>query len=171
VSFCIERHQKKMAEKVQWTVDKFTTDDLALFQEAFQFYAAQVGESADHITLKELPMVLRSVGIPVDFSDEERMKSELSGNIVFPVFLTAAARCYKQRETNQSLTDAFARFDPAGKGSIPTADFKHALTTLGDPFTAEELDGFLKEADSGGNVNYKDYAPKLLASASDSKKL
>jgi len=163
-----------MAAKNQeftFSVEQFTTDQLALFQESFVFYAAQVNKSADHLTHKEVPFVLRSCGILVDSTDEEKIRQEGSNNVNFPNFLTIAARCMTPKTTDESLIECFRRFDPSNKGSIPTAEFKHALTTLGDPFSAEEVDQFVKDADSGGSINYKDYAKRLLVEASDIKKL
>jgi len=88
-----------------------------------------------------------------------------------PAFYAAATLYGKSKVTEETLKNSFKRFDSAGKGSIPCPEFKHALTTLGDVFTAQEVEEFLKEADTGGVINYNEYAKKLLAEATDTKKI
>eukprot|EP01101_Sappina_pedata_P012468 TRINITY_DN858_c0_g1_i1.p2 TRINITY_DN858_c0_g1~~TRINITY_DN858_c0_g1_i1.p2 ORF type:complete len:171 (-),score=103.93 TRINITY_DN858_c0_g1_i1:134-625(-) len=159
-----------MADK-PFSVDDFTTQQLALFKEAFDIFAQQVDKKGDKITFKELPNVLRSCGILVSFSDLDAIAKDLGTTNFFDFsdFLALAARSNKPQMNEEVLVAAFRRFDPSGKGSIPVAEFRHAMGALGDILSNEELDQFIKEADQGGAINYRDYAKRLLIEAADSK--
>jgi len=160
-----------MAEEKPFSVENFSNQQLVLFKEAFTIFAAQINKKADYITMKELGSVLRSCGILVSFTDLDIISKEFGNTkqFDFPDFLALAARSNKPNVNETTLVEAFKRFDYANKGSIPVADFKHVMSTLGDILTNDEVDQFVKEADQGGNINYKDYAKRLITEGTDTK--
>lgn len=66
---------------------------------------------------------------------------------------------------------AFSVFDPNQIGTIPVADMRRVLSSMGEPFTGEELSALLKMADpeSSGQVRYRALAQKLYGSAAELK--
>jgi len=122
-----------------FSVENFTTPQLALLKEAFTIFAQQINKKGDYITVKELPNVLRSCGILVSFSDLEAITKEFGNTKQFDFadFLALSARSMKPNVNEDTLTAAFKRFDYANKGTIPVSDFKHVMSTLGDVLTSE----------------------------------
>jgi len=157
------------AEPKPFSIGDFSNDQLKLFKEAFSIYAGQINKKADYITVKELPDVMRSVGVLVSFNEVDAYTKEfgVTKQFDFADFLALSARSMKPPDNEETLIAAFRRFDPSGKGTIPVADFKHVMTTIGDVLTNDEIDQFIKEADQGGNINYKEYARRLITEGTD----
>jgi len=127
------------AEKEKpFSVENFSTPQLALLKEAYTIFAQQINKKGDYITVKELPNVLRSCGILVSFSDLEEITKEFGNTKQFDFadFLALAARSMKPNVNEETLTAAFRRFDYANKGTLPISDFKHVMSTLGDILTS-----------------------------------
>jgi calmodulin len=66
-------------------------------------------------------------------------------------------------ESTESLSACFTSFDEIGAGTMPLADLRHALTTLGDPLSAVEAAGFTERCNAGssGSVDMKRFLKVL----------
>lgn len=82
--------------------------------------------------------------------------SSRSGKIDFPQFLTLMRKQIKNDDAEEEVREAFKVFDREGTGLINAVHLKHAMTTIGEKLTEEEVNDMLKEADTrnDGHINY-----------------
>ena len=118
------------------------------------------------ISINEVGLLLRALGIFISESDIEKMKSKL-GNEGELVSYDEFKKIYKKRlKTNLSgndLIDAFKYFDEGENGKINLEQIKHGLMTLGEPLSEEEFK-ILEEdldLDEEGNIDYNELANKI----------
>ncbi len=57
---------------------------------------------------------------------------------------------------------AFQQFDPERTGFVPLDQMSLLLTTLGKPFTAEELKEFVTDCDAGGKIQYRKFVETVV---------
>lgn len=82
--------------------------------------------------------------------------SDRNGKIEFPDFLTLMKKQIKNDDAEEEVREAFKVFDREGTGLINAAHLKHAMTTIGEKLTEDEVNDMLKEADTrnDGLINY-----------------
>ena len=70
----------------------------------------------------------------------------------------------KDTDSEEEIWEAFRVFDKDGTGRINVADFRHAMTGLGEKLTDEEIDEMLRKADidAKGFMNYKGNAVVMV---------
>ena len=118
------------------------------------------------ISINEVGLLLRALGIFISESDIEKMKSKL-GNEGELVSYDEFKKIYKKRlKTNLSgndLIDAFKYFDEGENGKINLEQIKHGLMTLGEPLSEEEFKMLEEELDldEEGNIDYNELANKI----------
>ena len=118
------------------------------------------------ISINEVGLLLRALGIFISESDIEKMKSKL-GNEGELVSYDEFKKIYKKRlKTNLSdndLIDAFKYFDEGENGKINLEQIKHGLMTLGEPLSEEEFKILEEELelDEEGNIDYNELANKI----------
>ena len=118
------------------------------------------------ISINEVGLLLRALGIFISEKDIEQLKSKL-GNEGELVSYDEFKKIYKKKlKTNLSsndLIDAFKYFDEGENGKINLEQIKHGLMTLGEPLSEEEfkiLEDEL-EFDEDGNIDYIELANKI----------
>ena len=118
------------------------------------------------ISINEVGILLRALGIFISEKDIEQLKSKL-GNEGELVSYDEFKKIYKKKlKTNLSsndLIDAFKYFDEGENGKINLEQIKHGLMTLGEPLSEEEfkiLEDEL-EFDEDGNIDYIELANKI----------
>ena len=118
------------------------------------------------ISINEVGLLLRALGIFISEKDIEQLKSKL-GNEGELVSYDEFKKIYKKKlKTNLSsndLIDAFKYFDEGENGKINLEQIKHGLMTLGEPLSEEEfkiLEDEL-EFDEDGNIDYNELANKI----------
>ena len=73
----------------------------------------------------------------------------------------------REKERNE-VVNAFRVFDKDKDGKISVADFRHAMTTLGEKLTDEDVDAMMsimiefEAIDDDGNIDYKKFVDKLV---------
>ena len=144
------------------------TDDLSTEQEnrlneAF-FLLDQDNDKA--ISINEVGLLLRALGIFISESDIEKLKIELQkeGNLItFDKF----KKIYKKRMANNltspDLYNAFSYFDNDSCERINLNQLKHGLMTLGEPLTKEEMKILEEELnlDENGDIDYKELSLRI----------
>ena len=118
------------------------------------------------ISINEVGLLLRALGIFISEKDIEQLKSKL-GNEGELVSYDEFKKIYKKKlKTNLSsndLIDAFKYFDEGENGKINLEQIKHGLMTLGEPLSEEELKILEDELefDEDGNIDYIELANKI----------
>ena len=74
-----------------------------------------------------------------------------------------------QKDTEDTLREAFKVFDKDGNGYISSAELRHVMTSLGERLTDEEVDDMIKEADidGDGQVNYEGWSTHSILNVHD----
>jgi calmodulin len=90
-----------------------------------------------------------------------------TSHITFADFLSLMAKVppLDPAVAERELLEAFRVFDREGKGSIPTAELRHIVTSLGEKLTEMEADEMMAEADPerSGSVDYVRFIKKMLS--------
>merc|ERR1739845_9178 len=68
-----------------------------------------------------------------------------NGVIDFSAFLCLMGRTMQDTDTEEDMLEAFKAFDPNNTGYVSTADFTHAMTSLDENLTAEEIHEIVNE--------------------------
>ena len=144
------------------------TDDLSTEQEnrlneAF-FLLDQDNDKM--ISINEVGLLLRALGIFISESDIEKLKLELQkeGNLItFDKFKKIYKKRMKTNLTSSDLYNAFSYFDNENCERINLNQLKHGLMTLGEPLTQEEMKILLEELnlDENGDINYKELSLRI----------
>ena len=133
-------------------VEQLTEDQIAEIKEAFSLFDKD-GDGT--ITIKELEIVMRSLGQKPTESELQDMVNEVdadgNGIIDFSEFCGLMARRMKDDDTKEELLEAFKVFDRDGSGTISSEELRHVMTNLGEKLTEKEVDEMLKEADVNGD--------------------
>ncbi len=144
------------------------TDDLSTEQEnrlneAF-FLLDQDNDKA--ISINEVGLLLRALGIFISESDIEKLKLELQkeGNLItFDKFKKIYKKRMKMNLTSTDLYNAFSYFDNRNCERINLNQLKHGLMTLGEPLTNEEMKILQEELnlDENGDIDYKELSLRI----------
>ena len=118
------------------------------------------------IDAKELGSVLRMMGA---FPSEEDLKQMVSGSSTvtfdqakaFITSETAADKC----ETEGSIKEALTVFDRDGNNTIPSSEFRHILTNLGEKLDDADVDDMIRETGiaTDGHIDIDAFAKALFA--------
>ena len=143
--------------------DELTDEQQNKLDEAF-FLIDQDNDKA--ITINEVGLLLRALGIFISESDIEKLKSELEsqGNLVtFDKFKKIYKKRLKNNLSSNDLYDAFRYFDNDNAGKINLNILKHGLMTLGEPLSNEEMKILEEELnlDENGDIDYKELSKKI----------
>ncbi|GAV75777.1 EF_hand_5 domain-containing protein [Cephalotus follicularis] len=142
------------------------TEEIFVFQKAFCLLDKD-GDGC--ITIEELAIALKSLD---QNPTEEELKSMInevdadgSGTIEFGEFLDLMARKMKEGEAEDEMKEAFKMFDKDQDGYISPNELRHAMITLGEKLSDEELELMIKEADldGDGQVNYEEFVRMMVA--------
>ncbi len=95
-----------------------------------------------------LGIVLRSCGLSPSEADLQKIQQQVGKKIDFDTFVRVAQNFKaNNRETEDDIREAFRVFDKDGTGYVSVAELKHAMISLGERLTEEEVDELTREAD------------------------
>ena len=123
------------------------------------------------ISTKELGAVLRSLGLSPTAAELKTYAAEVDkgnkGTIELKDVQAIVAKKIKDKLAEDQLKKAFKVFDKEGNGFVDADELRHALTSLGEKFTQEEVDEMVKEikVDADGQFNYDELVSQLLSLA------
>jgi len=122
-----------------------TTDEIRQYREAFSLF------DKDHdniIAPQELGIILRSCGLSPSENDLQKLQQQIGKKIDFDTFVRVAKNFKENnRETENDIREAFRVFDKDGTGYVSVAELKHAMISLGERLSEEEVDQLIREAD------------------------
>ncbi|KAM3147209.1 EF-hand domain [Paramecium bursaria] len=123
--------------------------DLQEFKEAFALFDKD-GDGT--ITIKELGMVMRSLGINPTYKDLKEMIREVdfdgNGMIDFNEFLSLMAKKLRDTDLEEEYITAFKIFDQDGDGTLSAQELKHVLINMGEKVSDQDVNDLIKEFDS-----------------------
>eukprot|EP00474_Spongospora_subterranea_P008480 CRZ08938.1 hypothetical protein [Spongospora subterranea] len=131
-------------------------------QEVYNMFA-----TAGYLKADDLGIALRSVGKRLTADQIKTLTAEANnkhkGKITFPIFQEFLAQSTKIQKTIEEISDAFKVFECKDKpGHINIEEFTHALTTLGDKLSRDEIATVIDDARrTGGDQNQSTQAKTI----------
>ena len=127
-------------------------------REAFDLHDHNGNQS---ITSQELGNALRSVGKRLTEENVaslvRRADADHGGSLSFDDFKNFVGYAAEIEKRDDDIKQAFKVFDKNGDGTVDLRTFRHALTTLGDKLSAEQVDTLLSDArvdESSDSIDY-----------------
>lgn len=117
------------------------------------------------ISAKDFSKVVRAVGLnPTEADVAELKKKAGGGDCDFDGFKKVIVpEMEKSKDNVEQIADSFSAFDQDGSGFIPVTEFKHVLTTMGEPLTQEELAEVMTEVEvAEGKIDYREFAAMIF---------
>ena len=134
------------------------------------------------ILLKDVPVVLRSLGIQLEGEEMNAVMQDLEKCVVpirsekekgsapvpvvtFTHFSTVVENLMKEIDDEKEIREAFQAFDRDGDGQLLAVELRQILTNMGDKLTEDEVEEMLDEVEIGANgkVDYVKLA-KIITS-------
>lgn len=115
------------------------------------------------ISINEVGLLLRALGIFISENDIEKLKSDLEPQVSYEKFKKIYKKRLKMNLSSSDLYDAFRYFDNNQVGKINLNLLKHGLMTLGEPLSAEEMKILEEELnlDENGDIDYEELSLKI----------
>ncbi|KAM9230628.1 myosin light chain 6B isoform 1-T3 [Dugong dugon] len=150
-------------------VIEFNKDQLEEFKEAFELYD-RVGDGK--ILYSQCGDVMRALGQNPTNAEvlkvlgnpkSDELKSRRVDFETFLPMLQAVAKI-PNRGTYQDYLEGLRVFDKEANGKVMGAELRHALTTLGEKMTEEEVESVLAgHEDVNGCINYEAFLKHILS--------
>lgn len=140
-----------------------------LIQEIHKHFDSVDKDHDGKIPVKDIQLVMKSFEEQISDSDLKKMLKELeissSGSIKFDEFIYILTRQMRENDAEEELQEAFKVFDRDGDGKIPKDELSLIMKNIGEPLSQEELDAFIKEADTNkdGYIDYAQFVHLLLS--------
>ena len=121
---------KKKAQRATSNVfAMFSQEQIQEFKEVFNMIDQNRTGAIDR---EELEDVYESLGIQVSDTHIDTMMNEVTGSINFTAFLTLFGERLHGTDPEDVIRNAFAAFDPEGKGVLFEDDIRDALLEMGE---------------------------------------
>ena len=93
-------------------------------------------------------------------------------SINFDEFLKIIADYQNEEQSVDDICEAFSAFDEEGSGIVPTKDLRHALVSLGEKLSEDEVYELIKLADpkKDGKIRYKSFVEGIEGKKRKGKK-
>ncbi|XP_067657313.1 myosin regulatory light chain, smooth muscle-like isoform X1 [Haliotis asinina] len=137
----------------------FRQSQVQEFKEAF----TMIDQNRDGvIDIEDLKDMYGNFGrIPPD-AELKEMLAEAPGPLNFTMFLNLFGEKLSGTDPEDTIRNAFAMFDDAGKGKLPEEYVKDLLQNMGDNFTADEIKQTWKESPiEKGLFDYNEFVSKI----------
>jgi Ca2+-binding EF-hand superfamily protein len=122
--------------------------------EAFKLFDS---DHDGYITFSDYASILRSMNInPTEAELTATRKTLTTEKIDLPTLEKLLSKNWRKPDTFSTLSNAFRVFDRQDKGFIHEEDIKKILTSLGEPFTTEEVNEFIRKSkpDTQSQIDY-----------------
>ena len=118
------------------------------------------------ISINEVGLLLRGLGIIISDKEIENLKSDLEKNgklVSYDDMKKIYAERLKNNLSSEELIDAFKFFDEENTGKINLEKLKKSLMNLGEGLTKEEMKILEEELNLGknGDINYNELIAKI----------
>lgn len=128
---------KKRANRA--TSNVFSMFDMCQIQEFKEAFSMIDQDRDGFITKEDLQDIFASLGKPECDQMIDSMLGEASGPINFTMFLTLFGMKMSVTDSEEVIKNALSCFDESGTGFISEENFRHAIVTMGDRFSTEEV--------------------------------
>uniref|UniRef100_A0A914D2R2 EF-hand domain-containing protein n=1 Tax=Acrobeloides nanus TaxID=290746 RepID=A0A914D2R2_9BILA len=144
----------------------FDQEQIREFKEAFNMLDQNHDGFIDSYNLRE---ILISFGKENPDEIIETMLAEVPGEkLNFTMFLTMFAEKLRGTDPVDVLHGAFLCFDDDSSGVIQVEEFRRVLTTMGDKYTEEQVEEFLRDAPiKDGKFDYVEFIRQLKNGVQD----
>ena len=144
-----------------------SNEEIAEVREIFSLFDRDADEK---IAVGELGLFLRALRrAPTDAEVAQyaaQLDPKKSGLVSIADLLPFLSRtpAINKQQAEQDLVAAFRVFDSERTGFIPSGEFKHIITSVGEKMSERDADELVKEADPSGSgrVDYQAFARKLV---------
>jgi Ca2+-binding EF-hand superfamily protein len=122
--------------------------------EAFKLFDS---DHDGYITFSDYASILRSMNInPKEAELTATKKTLTTEKIDLPTLEKLLSKNWRKPDTFSTLSNAFRVFDRQDKGFMLEEDIKKILTSLGEPFTTEEVNEFIRKSkpDTQSQIDY-----------------
>lgn len=142
-----------------------TPEQIEEYREAFNIFDR---DGDGHLTVKELGIVMRSLGQNPSVQELEEMVAEVDTNgsktVEFTEFLEMMGKQLLEKNIEEEVRDAFAAFDKDKDGKITSAELVHIMKNIGEPLPQEDIDEMIAEADinKDGTIDYADFVRRMI---------
>lgn len=143
----------------------FKQNQIQEFKEAF----TMIDQNRDgFIDQSDLSSIYQQIGRDPDAKQLDSMLKESPGQLNFTHFLTLFGEKLHGTDPEGTLRDAFAMFDPDGKGQLSEEYVKDLLMNTGDQFSKDEIKQTWKEAPiEGGMLDYNKFVTYIKRGKED----
>jgi len=84
------------------------------------------------------------------------------GKINFDAFLENRQKKWQEAQSGQAVKNAFRFFDEGGTGYVEVSVLESVLLNIGDVFSREDINQFIKDANpQGGKIDYNQFVDKM----------
>lgn len=147
--------------------DQLTDEQVALFKKVYYSLTKDEISPMPNVNLGEC---LRTLGYYPSQADLDELTKEWDqeemGWLEYESYLNMMAKKVKEPVlTEEAVTSAFKVFDRKENGFVSAEEMKYILSTIGEPFTDEEMAEFFKHSfpDDDGQINYENFVMKFMA--------
>lgn len=124
--------------------------------------------NSDGLSTKEFALAMRGYGLNPSQSEISNyvkgIPRDPRGNISFEDFSNFMLDKMSAFDSPEDIVDAFRTFDMEQKGFISVDELRHVLMNLGEKFSEQEMNEFLKtaRANAGGDVDYREFVNRMV---------
>ncbi len=161
----VARSLSRSASGIVYNADALTEEQVARFKQVFEMFDKDHSGSIDSEELGAAMMLLGNNPTKLELRGMiEALDKDGSGSIDFTEFLAMMANKLQDQDTAEDLEAAFSLFDARKSGKVAVTMLRHALLTIGEKLTDEEL-AFLESrlpAAEGGKYDIASLSRLLL---------
>ncbi|XP_065288552.2 uncharacterized protein [Dermacentor albipictus] len=142
---------------------KLSDDRVAELKKVFEGYDAQ---GTGKIPVYELGAVMRSLGYKLTDSKLRDFLGPIKGtSITFSEFITMMAKDVLAVDAEEEFKQVFKVFDRNGDGFVSCAELRHAMTTLGQKLSTEDVDEMIRVADKDakGKLTFDEFVTMVTS--------
>ncbi|KAJ6252734.1 calmodulin-1 [Anaeramoeba flamelloides] len=144
---------------------EYDQNQISEISEAFNLYDK---DCDGKIALNEIGIVSRSLGrSPTEKQLQEyetKLRNEEIEQIDLNQFMGILKEMDENKEDIEDLRKAFKILDKDGNGVIDAAELRHAMTTIGEKMTLEEINEIISEFDTNndGKIDFNEFVTAIL---------
>lgn len=138
-------------------------DRVAELKKVFEGYDA---EGTGKIPVSELGTVMRSLGYELtDSKLRDFLGPVKRTSITFSEFITMMAKDVLAVNAEEEFKQVFKVFDRNGDGFVSCAELRHAMTTLGQKLSTEDVDEMIRVADTDakGKLTFDEFVTMVTS--------
>lgn len=136
---------------------------VAELKKVFESYDA---EGTGGIPVSKLGAVMRTLGYELTDSNLQNILGPVKRtSLTFSEFITMIAKDVLAENTEEEFEKVFKVFDRNGDGFVSCAELRHAMTTLGQKLSTEDVDEMIRAADKDakGKLTFDEFVTMVTS--------